>query len=149
MLLEDEIKQTKFRSDYHKLAVNIIYTHGWLINKYGDVLKKFDITPTQYNILRILRGQYPNPAPISLLKDRMLDKMSDASRLVERLRTKKLIDRKICKEDRRKVNVLITQNGLELLANLDKYEQELDSYLKNIDCNEAKKVNILLDKLRG
>ena len=149
MLLEDEIKQTKFKSDYNKLAVNIIYTHGWLINKYNEILKKFDVTPAQYNILRILRGQYPNPAPILLLKDRMLDKMSDASRLVERLRTKGLIDRKICNEDRRKVNVLITKKGLQLLSQIDEYDSEFEGFLKNLDISEAKEANILLDKLRG
>jgi len=149
MLLEDEIKQTKFKSDYNKLAVNIIYTHGWLINKYNEILKKFDVTPAQYNILRILRGQYPNPAPILLLKDRMLDKMSDASRLVERLRTKGLIDRKICNEDRRKVNVLITKKGLLLLSQIDEYDSEFEGFLKNLDISEAKEANILLDKLRG
>jgi len=143
MLLEDEIKQTKFKSDYNKLAVNIIYTHGWLINKYNEILKKFDVTPAQYNILRILRGQYPNPAPILLLKDRMLDKMSDASRLVERLRTKGLIDRKICNEDRRKVNVLITKKGLLLLSQIDEYDSEFEGFLKNLDISEAKEANIL------
>ena len=149
MPLEDEIKQTKFKSDYNKLAVNIIYTHGWLINKHNEILKKFDVTPAQYNILRILRGQYPNPAPILLLKDRMLDKMSDASRLVERLRTKGLIDRKICNEDRRKVNVLITKKGLHLLSQIDEYDSEFEGFLKNLNVDEAKEANALLDKLRG
>ncbi|MBU0476112.1 MAG: MarR family transcriptional regulator [Bacteroidetes bacterium] len=149
MLLEDEIKQQKFKSDYHKLAVNIIYTHGWLINKQTNIFKKFDITAAQFNILRILRGQHPNPVPVSLLKDRMLDKMSDASRLVERLRAKGLVDRKICSEDRRRVNVLITKKGLDLLTVLDGYESEFESFLKNLNVDEAIKTNRLLDKLRG
>lgn len=149
MILEDEIKQTKFKSEYHKLAVNIFYTHGWLLNKHSDILKKFDITATQYNILRILRGQFPNPAPILLLKERMLDKMSDASRLVERLLTKDLVNRQICPEDRRKVNVLITEKGLELLAKIDAFEQTFDSFLSNVNPTEASEMNKLLDKLRG
>ena len=149
MLLEDEIKQTKFRNEIHKLAVNILYTHGWLISKHAEIFKSFDVTIAQYNILRILRGQYPNPVPISLLKERMLDKMSDASRLVERLRTKELLNRKICSEDRRRVNVLITQKGLDLLAELDEFDVQFESNFNNITKTEAKEMNLLLDKLRG
>ena len=149
MLLEKEIKQKKFKNEFQKLAVNIFYTHGWLVNKHAIILKTFGVTTSQYNILRILRGQHPNSAPISLLKERMLDKMSDASRLVERLRNKGLLSRKICKEDRRRVNVLITKKGLALLEMLDEYEKESESYLSNISKSEAKELNILLDKLRG
>lgn len=149
MLLEEEIKQKKFKNEFHKLAVNIFYTHGWLISKHTYIIKKFGITVSQYNILRILRGQHPNSAPISLLKERMLDKMSDASRLVERLRNKGLLSRKICKEDRRRVNVLITKKGLDLLAKLDEYDEESEAYLNNISKLEAKELNKLLDKLRG
>jgi len=149
MKLDDEIKQSKFRNEYQKLAVNIFYTHGWLVSKHAYIMKKHGITTSQYNILRILRGQHPNSAPISLLKERMLDKMSDASRLVERLRSKGLLSRKICKEDRRRVNVLISKKGLVLLAEMDKYDKESESYLSNISKLEAKELNNLLDKLRG
>ncbi|MDA3860705.1 MAG: MarR family transcriptional regulator [Melioribacteraceae bacterium] len=149
MLLEEEIKQSKFKSEFQKLAVNIFFTHGWLISKHAKTLKKFGITTSQYNILRILRGQHPNTAPISLLKERMLDKMSDASRLVERLRTKGLLSRKICIEDRRRVNVLISKKGLDLLAKLDEYDKESESYLSKISKSEAKELNTLLDKMRG
>ncbi len=149
MKLEEEIKQSKFRSEYQKLAVNIFYTHGWLVSKHSDLMKSFGITTSQYNILRILRGQHPSSAPISLLKERMLDKMSDASRLVERLRTKGLLSRKICKEDRRRVNVLITKKGLSLLAKMDEYEKESESFLNKLSKLEAKELNNFLDKLRG
>ena len=149
MKLEEEIKQNKFKNEYEKLAVNILYTHGWLISKHAEILKKFSVTTTQYNILRILRGQHPNAAPISLLKDRMLDKMCDASRLVERLRSKGLVIRKTCKEDRRKVNVVISRKGLNTLSKLDKYENQLELHFKNISKSEAKEMNNLLDKLRG
>ena len=149
MLLENEIQQSKFKNELQKLAVNIFYTHSWLICKHAEILKPFDITTAQYNILRILRGQHPNPAPITLLKERMLDKMSDASRLVERLRKKGFVDRKICDEDRRRVNILITQKGLDLLQELDVYEKDSELFLKNISKSEAKILNSLLDKLRG
>lgn len=149
MKLEEEIKQKKFKNEYHKLAVNIIYTHGWLINNQSSFLKKIGITGAQYNILRILRGQYPNPASINLLKERMLDKMSDASRLVERLKQKDLVEREICKNDRRKVEVKITQKGLKLLQDTDKLEERFDQLFKELKLSEAKNLNDLLDKLRG
>jgi DNA-binding MarR family transcriptional regulator len=113
------------------------------------MLDEYDLTPQQFNLLRILRGQYPKPASITLLKERMLDKMSDASRLVERLLAKGLVERKICPEDRRKVDVVITKKGLKLLEKIDKTDNEMDNYLKNLSEVEAKKLNELLDKLRG
>lgn len=149
MRLEDEIKQESFRNEYHKLAVNILFTHGWLMNKIQQILSRFDLTPQQFNLLRILRGQYPSPASISLLKDRMLDKMSDASRLVDRLIQKGLVERKICESDRRKVDVVITKKGLKLLEKIDETDSEMDGYLQNLSESEAKKLNDLLDKLRG
>ncbi|MCR4417219.1 MAG: MarR family transcriptional regulator [Ignavibacteria bacterium] len=149
MKLEDEIKQSSFRNEYHKLAVNIIYTHSWLMNKIYELLDEYDLTPQQFNLLRILRGQYPQPASISLLKERMLDKMSDASRLVERLISKGLVERNICPEDRRKAEVKITKKGLKLLEKIDAANDEMDNYLKNLSAQEAKQLNYLLDKLRG
>lgn len=149
MKLEDEIKQNSFRNEYHKLAVNLIFTNSWLMSKIYELLDEYDLTPQQFNLLRILRGQYPKPASISLLKERMLDKMSDASRLVERLLAKGLVERKICPEDRRKVDVVITKKGLKLLEKIDKTDNEMDNYLKNLSEVEAKKLNELLDKLRG
>lgn len=149
MRLENEIKQESFRNEYHKLAVNILFTHGWLMNKIQQILSRFDLTPQQFNLLRILRGQYPSPASISLLKDRMLDKMSDASRLVDRLIQKGLVERKICESDRRKVDVVITKKGLKLLEKIDETDSEMDGYLQNLSESEAKKLNDLLDKLRG
>lgn len=149
MKLEEEIKQSKFRNEYHKLAVNIFYTYSWLLNLQTQLFKKFKITSNQYNILRILRGQHPNPATINLLKDRMIDKMSDVSRLVERLRKKGLVKRELCKNDRRRVDVVITDKGLKLLSDIDKLNDEYDSFFKNLSVTESKTLNDLLDKLRG
>ncbi len=148
MKLELEIKQPKFRNEYHKLAVNILYTNGWLVNLYANLFSKYDITSNQFNILRILRGQYPNPATVNLLKERMLDKMSDASRLVERLRIKGFIKRDLKPNDRRCVDVVITDKGLHLLKEIDKLNDKHDSFLKKLSESEAKKLNNLLDKLR-
>ena len=149
MKLEDEIKQKKFNSEFQKLAVNIIYTHSWLTYSQSKIFEQHGITLTQFNILRILRGQHPNPASVNLLKERMLDKRSDASRMVERLRVKGLVKRKICPNDRRKAEVLITDVGLKLLVKLDKHEVELDKVFKHLSKQEAKILNDLLDKLRG
>ena len=149
MKLEEEIKQSKFRNEYHKLAVNIMYSYGWLMNLQAKLFVKYDITGNQYNILRILRGQYPNPANVNLLKERMVDKMSDASRLVERLRVKKYVQRESCPNDRRRVNVSITQKGLDVLAEIDKLNDRYDAFFKNLSIEESKVINDLLDTMRG
>lgn len=149
MKLEDEIRQKKFKNEYHKLAVNLIYTHGWLLNHQSAFFKKYGITGAQYNILRILRGQHPRPASVNLLKERMLDKMSDASRLVDRLKSKGLVEREICPDDRRKVEVKITEKGMVLLSDMDKIEDQFETFFNGIKQSEAKILNELLDRLRG
>lgn len=149
MKLEQEIKQPKFRNEYHKVAVNLIYTFNWLAKAQTELFKKHDITGNQFNILRILRGQYPKPAAVCLLRERMLDKMSDASRLVERLRVKGLVQRELSQEDRRRVDVKITDKGLKLLAEIDRMNDHYDELLKKLSPTEATKLNNLLDKLRG
>jgi DNA-binding MarR family transcriptional regulator len=149
MKIEDEIKQKSFKSEYQKLAVNLLFTHGWLVSFQKKLFENHEITNAQFNILRILRGQYPDPVSINILKERMLDKMSDTSRLVERLRMKGFVDRKICKEDRRKSDVKITDKGLELLKNLDYIDDSFQNIFNKINIKEAKDLNNLLDKLRG
>lgn len=148
MKLEEEIKQSKFKDEYQKLGVNIIYTANWLSHRHNKYCKEFDITTEQFNLLRILRGQYPNAATVNLLIERMLNKMSNASRLVEKLRKKGLVERKTCKEDRRACDVMITQKGLDLLAELDEAESEWTKMISHISDNEARVINDLLDKLR-
>jgi DNA-binding MarR family transcriptional regulator len=149
MKLEEEIEQKHFRNEYHKAAVNMIYTFNWVINQQIAFFKPFGVTVQQFNILRILRGQHPNPATIKLIKERMLDKMSDASRIVEKLRIKGLVERNICSHDRRNVDVIITQKGLDLLSEIDKYDDEADKNLTTLNEEEIKQLNNLLDKLRG
>jgi DNA-binding MarR family transcriptional regulator len=146
--LEDEIKQSKFKNEYHKLGVNIVYTSNWLSHAHSKQCKEYDITPEQFNILRILRGQHPKPATVNLMIERMLNKMSNVSRLVEKLRKKGLVDRLTCKEDRRACDVLITKKGLDLLLKLDNAEKEWQEMLTNLSESEAGKLNELLDKLR-
>ena len=149
MLLEKEIEQTKFQSEYHKAAVNILYTYSWLNGKNVKFLKEYGISPQQFNILRILRGRYPKPATVNLLIERMLDKMSNASRLVDKLKKKGMTERKICNDDRRACDIIITGKGLDLLNSIDKKTGSLDEMLKTITAEEAKELNRILDKLRG
>ncbi|GAB4135263.1 MAG: MarR family transcriptional regulator [Bacteroidia bacterium] len=132
------------------MAVNILFTASWLSNRNSRVMKPHGITLQQYNVLRILRGQHPNPASVGLIQERMLDKSSNASRLTDKLVLKKLVERKICPDDRRQMDVKISQKGLDLLAKLDADMKELDKEINsNLTEQEAKIVGELLDKLRG
>lgn len=148
MRLEDEIQQKKFKSIQQKLMLNLIYTTNWLTSKQDSLFKDSDITVQQYNVLRILRGQYPNPCSIKLIKERMLDRMSDTSRIVDKLYTKKLLERNECPNDRRSVNVIISDKGLELLKSLDYIDDISKQSLKSLTTAEINTLNELLDKLR-
>lgn len=148
MKLEDEIQQKKFKSIQQKLMLNLIYTTNWLTAKQDSLFKDSDITVQQYNVLRILRGQYPNPCSIKLIKERMLDRMSDTSRIVDKLFTKKLLERNECPNDRRSVNVIISDKGLELLKSLDYVDDLSKQSLKSLSDEEINTLNELLDKLR-
>ena len=149
MELEKEINQKKFRSESHKLMVNIIYTFNWLNGQQADFLKPYKITYQQFNVLRILRGQQMQPASIKLIRERMLDKMSDASRIVEKLRMKNLVERHICEHDRRSCQVFITQKGMDLLTEIDKNEAQQTDSMIALSENEKQQLNLLLDKLMG
>lgn len=149
MELEKAIQQKKFRSEYEKMIVNIIYTNGWIGANHIQVFKPYGLSQQQYNILRILRGQHPAPASVSVLMDRMLDKMSNASRLVEKLRQKELVSRQECEHDRRQVDVLITDKGLSILSEIDEKMEKMMQETARLSESEAKEVNCLLDKLRG
>jgi DNA-binding MarR family transcriptional regulator len=132
------------------MVVNIIYTGNWINYNHASFMKEFDITPQQYNILRILKGQHPKAATVNLLIERMLDKMSNASRLVDKLKKKGLVSRKESEKDRRQVDVLITAKGLRLLDSMEeKFKKLEENYKKNITEEEAKELNRILDKLRG
>jgi len=148
MGIAEEIKQKKFSSEFSKAMINIIYTHSWLSQQYQDMFKSYGLTTPQFNILRILRGQYPNPSTVNLLIDRMLDKSSNASRIVDRLEEKELVERKQCKNDRRAVDVFISKKGLELLTDLDQILENWESKINKLSNEEATQLNHLLDKLR-
>jgi len=149
MNIEEEIKQRKFRNEYQKVAINLIYSSNWLLNRHKDFFSKLEITQQQYNVLRILKGQHPNAISTSEIKIRMLDKNSDTSRIVDRLENKSLVKKNLCEHDKRLVDVSITDQGLEVLNQSDKLIDELDNIISNLTIEEAKELNLLLDKLRG
>jgi len=149
MKIEDEIKQQSFKSQYTKLLVNLLFTGNWIHHFNKKFLKGFQVSPEQYNVLRILRGRNPLPANINMLNERMLDKMSNVSRLVEKLRLKGLIIRKESEKDRRQVDIFITEEGLKLLDEVDKKLPQLELQFHSLNEEEATQLNNLLDKLRG
>jgi len=149
MGLEEDIQQRKFKSEYQKAIINVLYTHNHLVYEMNIVFKPHNLTRQQYNVLRILRGQLPNPSSVNLVKERMLDKMSDASRIVERLRVKGLVTRKKCNNDRRAVEVCISEKGLALLEKIDGEFEHLSLYNGSLSEEEAQTLNDLLDKMRA
>lgn len=149
MNLEDEIKSKAFKSVYEKLEVNLIFTYNWARDVKSKYFKDINVTPQQYNVLRILRGSYPNPYSTSDIRDRMLDKMSDVSRIVDRLFAKGYLDRKSCEKDRRLVDIVINKKGLELLKKMDKNIVASTKEFQNLSRDEVRNLNELLDKLRG
>lgn len=149
MTIEQEVKQTRFASEQQKAAINILFTGGWLHNINAGYLKKFGITPEQFNVLRILRGSHPQKMMLIEITSRMIDKNSNCTRLVEKLRQKGLVDRAICENNRRQVDISITEKGLALLKKLDAENSIWNDALKGITKAEAQELNRILDKLRG
>jgi DNA-binding MarR family transcriptional regulator len=147
--LEKEIKQSHFRTVHQKAGINLIYTVGWFRDQLKNIFESEDITAQQFNILRILRGSFPEPLSTLQIRERMLDKMSDTSRIVDRLVTKGLVKKIICKQDRRLVDVLISEKGKKLLERLDQRENEMDKLLGNLTEKEAQTLSNLLDKVRN
>lgn len=148
MSLEHDIRQKTFRSEYQKGLLNILATQNYVMGKMADVFKQFDTTLQQYNVLRILRGQFPEPATINLIKERMVEKMSDTSRIVERLRVKDLVQRANGKTDKRSVEISITEKGLALLEKMQLPVDEMDNILSHLSASEVHELNRLLEKIR-
>ena len=147
MSIEKDIQQAAFRNEYQKMGINLIFTANWLNEKVGKILSTEKITQQQYNILRILRG---SETPLSTLKirERMLDKMSDTSRIVDRLIAKELVEKTACQSDKRLVDITLSKKGWQLLEKLDQFDAQIDAILKGINEKEANTINQILDKLR-
>ncbi|MCV9386040.1 MarR family winged helix-turn-helix transcriptional regulator [Reichenbachiella ulvae] len=149
MGLNKDIKQVKFRSEFDKVVVNLMFTSNWLKQQEFYLFKPFGLTTQQYNTLRILRGQYPKPATINLIIERMLDRMSNASRIVDKLVLKGLVTRETNDSDRRAVDVKINEKGLKLLEEMDAKLMEMTGEINQFSEEECKKMNDFLDRFRG
>ena len=148
MKLEDEIKQTQFSDDFLKAILNVLVTADRISRATNATLKPYCISKEQYNVLRILKGQYPKPSTLQLITERMVSKSSNATRLVEKLRTKGLVERSLCATNRRKVDIVISQEGLELLVEVGSQVMESSNRYRNITDEEARELNRILEKMR-
>lgn len=149
MEIEKEIKQSSFQSNLHKAVVNVIYTEGWISSVFRDIFRNYKITSQQYNVLRILRGRFPDSINPSEIKSVMIDKNPDLTRLCDRLVIMGLIDRCVDAENKRKVNIKINEKGLNVLKEIDPIMSEFTNQKFHLNENEAELLSGLLDKLRG
>ncbi len=148
--IEEEIQQSTFRSPAHRTQVNIIYTAAWINQKTTQELRPFGLSIQQFNILRILRGRNGKPATIKLLTERMLDKMSNASRLVDKLKEKGYVMRQECESDRRRVDIVITEEGLDIVGKASQaVESAMVENFRNLDDEDFDHLSTMLDRLRG
>lgn len=148
MGLQEEIQQRSFRNEHQKLGINIIFSHHWLAQNLREFLKGAELTSQQYNVLRILRGARPQAISTLQIRQRMLDKMSDSSRIVDRLVSKGLARKETNAHDKRLVDVEISDQGLQILAEIDEREKQMDRLLSGLSQEEAQELNRLLDKMR-
>ena len=149
MELQKEVNISKFENIFQHALVNIFFTYHWSNQNVKDILSPYTITQQQFNVLRILRGQHPKPCTINILKSRILDKMSDTSRIVDRLVQKGYVLKNINSEDKRALDITISEKGLKLLKKLDR-EIDFSSFIRpNLSEEEAVQLNVLLDKFRG
>lgn len=150
MTIEQALKQEKpFPDEYRRLAVNVLYTREYLAARFNQRLKPYDATAEQFNVLRILRGRHPEAMAVKDIQERMIGRMSNTSRLVEKLRRKGLVERCACLHDRRAVEVSITPQGLERLTELEQAIEPVYRQCRTLSEEEAEQLNHLLDKLRG
>lgn len=149
MSIETDIHQPNFQSNRQKAIVNLLFSYGWAMEKIKDLLACEDITPQQFNILRILRGAHPKPLSTLQIRERMLDKASDTSRIVDRLLLKELVEKRTCNKDKRLVDVTISPKGQDLLKRLDEAQKDMDAITGSLSEEEAEQLSALLDKLRS
>lgn len=145
----EEIKQSRFKSEHQKSVLNILLTANTLYAANSRFFKRFGLSPEQYNVLRIVRGNHPTPCTVLNIQERMLDKMSNASRLVDKLELKGLLLRIQCKEDRRQVSITITQKGLSILEEIAEPFESLESSLSCVSDKELVRFNEILDIIRN
>lgn len=148
MSIEKDIKQKSFKNPYHKVAVNMMYTNGWLINKYSKILKPYNLTEQQFKVLKILRVCYPQPCTVNYIVEGMIDKMSNVSRLVDKLVTKKLVLKVKSNFDLRSVNIILTDKGKSMIEELTILIKEYENSFFGLEEDEIYLLNNFLEKLR-
>ena len=150
MRIEEIIKPTYPMAIEKKTLLNVMYTQNVISEKFNEILKPFDLSPEQFNVLRILRGQKGNPVNMCTIQERMIAKTSNTTRLVDKLLLKDLVIREICPENRRKMEITITEKGLQLLSQLDPIVNEHEeTFAKNLSISELELLNELLEKFRN
>jgi len=147
--LKKDVFQHSFRNEYHKGIVNLVYTYGYVYTQLQKHFSEFDLTMQQFNILRILRGVYPHACTNSYIKERMLDKNSDVTRIINRLISNKLVARCSSTVDKRKVEISIQPKGLKLLEKIDLHSNKEDAILQSLTESEVTELNRLLEKIRS
>lgn len=149
MRIEEELKSTVDYNKATRVVLNLMYTQNVIIERFNEIIKPYDISSEQYNVLRILRGQKGCPANMCIIQERMLARTSNTTRLVDKLLLKDLVTRNVCPDNRRKIEVLITQKGMDLLTELDpKVKEHEDFFAKNLTEEELIQLNTLLEKYR-
>ena len=150
MKIEDVIKSNVIMDDAKKVILNILYTHNVIGEEFSEILKPYDLSSEQYNVMRILRGQKGCPANMCIIQERMLAKNSNTTRLIDKLLLKNFVTREVCSDNRRKIEVLITQKGLDILAELDpKVTKHEQLFAENLTQKELEQLNTLLEKYRN
>ena len=148
MSIEKDIKQKHFKNPYHKVTVNMMYTNGWLVNKYSKILKPYNLTDQQFKVLKILRVSYPQPCTVNYIIEGMIDRMSNVSRLVDKLVAKNLVLKVKSTYDLRSVNIILTDKGKSMIEELIILIKEYENSFFGLEEDEIKKLNNFLEKLR-
>lgn len=150
MNIEQVIKQSSFSNSYHKAIINLNYTGNWLRDEQTKIFKQFDLLPQHYNVLRIIRGSMPKPIAPKNIKEVLVDKASDLTRIIDKLEKKGYVKRNLCPSNRRQMDISITEKGLQLIEDLNEpFENFTASIQKNFTEEQAEQLSNLLDQLRG
>lgn len=149
MRIEEITKSNVKMDDSKRIVLNILYTNNVIGDKFLDILKPYDLSGEQYNVLRILRGQKGNPANMCVIQERMITKNSNTTRLIDKLLLKELVTRNVCPENRRKIEIEITKKGLDVLLELDpKVKEYEENFANNLSAEEVQQLISLLEKYR-
>lgn len=150
MKLEEELRTEKFKTEQQRAVLSILFTASWIQERTNECFKSHGISQEQYNVLRILKGQKGKPANLSTVQERMIHRMSNATRLVEKLKQKGYVNRVTCEDNRRKVEITITEKGLDLLEKIDpRLAGTEESLFHALSEHEVREIGLLLDKVRS